>query len=243
MKSLAKFAAVIASAALALAMFGCSSPSTSSQPASPGFEPQDIQVNEPGYAITDEGKLRYAFVAVNPNEGHVAQEVIFTIEAYDAEGSMIAGGGETIATLYPGVETPGAGEVDLFSPDTSTPEVANLTIIAMMDSIVWADTALSAVDIEGAIDIVSPRMATNDDSLDIQATIGLKTGEGISDLGDLEMRAVALLFDESGNALCGTAPVTFTLAKDGDDYQFEAFIPNAPAYKECNLYITPNALA
>ncbi len=243
MKPFAKIAAIIASAALALSALGCSSAPAASQPAGPDFDVQDIQVSNPGYAITDEGKLRYAFVAVNPNEGHVAQEVIFTVEAHDANGSMIAGGGETIAALYPGVETPGSGEVDLFSPDTDNPEVANLTIVAMMDSVVWADTTLSNADIEGAIDIVSPRMAPGDDgSLSIMATIGMKSDDGDSGLASMEARAVAVLFDESGNALCGTSPVTFALSKDGEDYAFEASIPNAPEYKECNLYVTPNAL-
>ena len=90
MKPFAKIAAIIASAALALSALGCSSAPAASQPAGPDFDVQDIQVSNPGYAITDEGKLRYAFVAVNPNEGHVAQEVIFTVEAHDANGSMIA---------------------------------------------------------------------------------------------------------------------------------------------------------
>ena len=36
--------------------------------------------------------------------------------------------------------------------------------------------------------------------------------------------------------------ICFALSKDGEDYAFEASIPNAPEYKECNLYVTPNAL-
>ncbi len=244
MKTLSKIAAVVASAALALSALGCSSAQTSTQSA-PGFEAQDIQVNDPGFAITDEGKLRYAFVAVNPNDGHVAQDVIFTIEAYDASGSMIAGGGETISMLYPGVETPGAGEADLFSSSTDTPEVASLSIVPMMDSVTWSDTGVTNDQIESAIEIVSPHMSTSDDgSIAINAGIKLKAeGEG-QPLGgkDVEVRAIALLFDKSGSALCGTEPVTLTLNANGDICQFEATIPNAPEYGECNLYVTPDTL-
>lgn len=247
MKTLSKIAAIAASAALvlsALSALGCSSSQPSTQSA-PGFEAQDIQVNDPGFAITDEGKLRYAFVAVNPNDGHVAQDVIFTIEAYDASGSMIAGGGETISMLYPGVETPGAGEADLFSSSTDTPEVASLSIVPMMDSVTWSDTDVTNDQIESAIEIVSPHMSTsNDGSIAINAGIKLKAeGEGQPLAGkDLEVRAIALLFDKSGSALCGTEPVTLTLNANGDTCQFEATIPNAPEYGECNLYVTPDAL-
>lgn len=244
MKTLSKIAAVVASAALALSALGCSSAQTSTQSA-PGFEAQDIQVNDPGFAITDEGKLRYAFVAVNPNDGHVAQDVIFTIEAYDASGSMIAGGGETISMLYPGVETPGAGEADLFSSSTDTPEVASLSIVPMMDSVTWSDTGVTNEQIESAIEIVSPHMSTSDDgSIAINAGVKLKAeGEGQPLAGkEVEVRAIALLFDKSGSALCGTEPVALTLNANGDACQFEAAIPNAPEYGICNLYVTPDTL-
>lgn len=244
MKPLAKIAAIVASAALALSVLGCSSPQ-SSAPSTPGFEVQDIQVNESGYSITDDGKLRYAFVAVNPNEGHVAQDVIFTVEAYDANGSMIAGSGETLSILYPGAETPGTGETDLFSSSTDTPEVASLSIAPMMDSVTWSDTDVTNSDIENAIDIVSPHMTTSDDgSISISAGIKLKSeGEGQRFSGkDMDVRAVVLLSDASGNALCGTSPATFTLSANGDTYQYESSIPNAPEYAECNLYVTPGAL-
>lgn len=245
MKTLSKIAAIAASAALVLSAFGCSSTQASSASSTPGFEAQDIQVNDPGYAITDEGKLRYAFVAVNPNDGHVAQDVIFTIEAYDASGSMIAGGGETISMLYPGVETPGAGEADLFSSSTKTPEVASLSIVPMMDSVTWSDTDVTNDQIESAMEIVSPHMSTSDDgSIAINAGIKLKAeGEGQPLSGkDIEVRAIALLFDKSGSALCGTEPATLTLNANGDACQFEATIPNAPEYGECNLYVTPDVL-
>lgn len=244
MKTLSKIAAVVASAALALSALGCSSAQTSTQSA-PGFEAQDIQVNDPGFAITDEGKLRFAFVAVNPNDGHVAQDVIFTIEAYDASGSMIAGGGETISMLYPGVETPGAGEADLFSSSTDTPEVASLSIVPMMDSVTWSDTGVTNEQIESAIEIVSPHMSTSDDgSIAINAGVKLKAeGEGQPLAGkEVEVRAIALLFDKSGSALCGTEPVALTLNANGDACQFEAAIPNAPEYGICNLYVTPDTL-
>ena len=159
---------------------------------------------------------------------------------------MIAGGGETISMLYPGVETPGAGEADLFSSSTDTPEVASLSIVPMMDSVTSVRHRRDQrPGTESAIEIVSPHMSTSDDgSIAINAGIKLKAeGEG-QPLGgkDVEVRAIALLFDKSGSALCGTEPITLTLNANGDTCQFEATIPNAPEYGECNLYVTPDTL-
>lgn len=244
MKILSKIAAIAISAAMAACAFGCGSSGTSAQSSDPGFEPQAIEINDPGFAITEKGKLHYAFVAVNPNDGYVAENVIFTVEAYDANGSMIAGGGETISALYPGAETPGAGETDLFSQTTDNPEVASLSIVAMMDSISWTATTVTNEDIEDSIDIVSPRMATTDNGdLAIKATIQLAEGDAMKlDVSQpIELRAEAILFDESGQALCGTEPVIFTLEPDGEAYSFAAVIANPPKYAQSNLYVTPTA--
>lgn len=240
MKLLAKIAAIAASAALAASAFGCGSSDTATKSSNPGFEPQTIEVNNPGFVITDEGMLRYAFVAVNPNEGHVAQDVVFTVEAYDASGSMIAGGSESIPVLYPGAETAGAGETELFSQETDTPEVANLSIVALMDSVTWADTTMTADDLEAINRIVNPRLSEADDSLDIKASIEMSTGDDAP--ASMELRALALLFNESGQAICGTDVVTFSLSQDEPDYDFNSILANAPAYDECNLYVTPNAI-
>lgn len=243
MKILAKVSAVLVSAAMAACAFGCGSSDASSQASNPGFEPEAIQVNDPGFAITDEGKLRYAFVAVNPNDGYLAEGVAFTIEAYDASGSMIAGSGETISALYPGVETPGSGEADLFSRTTDTPKVASLSIVPMMDTATWTPTDINNDAIENSMEIVSPRMTTTDTGLDIKATVQFAEGDDLKlDTSKVtDFRAVVVLFDDAGNALCGTDPVTFTLDSADATYEFAETIPNPPVYAECNLYVTPLA--
>lgn len=243
MKILSKIAVIAISAALAACAFGCGSSGTSAQSGNPGFEPQDIEINDPGFTVTDEGKMSFAFVAVNPNEGHLAENVIFTVEAYDAGGSMIAGGGITIPALYPGTETAGAGEADLFSRDTATPEVASLSIVAMMDSITWTETDITASDIEKSVSIVKPRKGEDDNgALVIWATIEMDKAEDVrlDTSKPIEMRAVALLFDEDGNAICGTDAVTFTLEPEGA-YDLTESIANPPSYAESMLYVTPAA--
>lgn len=244
MRLFPKIAAVAVSATMAMFAMGCSSSETTSQDSTPGFEPQAIEINESGFAVTDDGMLSYAFVAVNPNEGHVAQDVVFTIEAYDDNGSMIAGGGDSIPVLYPGVETAAAGETELFSKDTSTPKVARLSISALLDSATWTDTSLTADDVENLVDIVNPRMSENDNELNIKASIVMNTGDDDTDgvSGNLELRAVALLSNAAGQAICGTEPVVFTLSSDSPDYDLTTLIVDAPDYEECNLYVTPNAL-
>lgn len=243
MKILAKVSAVIISAAMALTAFGCGSSDSATQTTEPGFEPQDIEINDPGYSISDDGKLRYAFVAVNPNDGYIAEDVIFTIEAYDANGSMIAGGGETISALYPGTETASAGEADMYSQTSDTPEVASLSIVAMMDSVTWTKTTLAGGDVENSMDIVSPRMSNEDNGdLEIKATLGFVDGDDmkLDASKPIELRVVALLFDESGQAICGTAPLTFTLNSADATYEYVATIADPPKYAECTLYVTPN---
>lgn len=244
MKTLSKIAAIAISAAMAVCAFGCGSSDTSAQSGSPGFEPQGIEVVDLGYSITNEGEFRYAFVAVNPNEGHVAENVVFTVEAYDSNGSMIAGGGETISALYPGTETAGAGETELFSRDTATPKVANFSIVAMMDSVTWTTTTITDSDIEDSIEVIKPRMSGNDDGgVDIKASVKLAEGDALKfDASKpVELRAVALLFDENDEVLCGTSPVTFSLDANSDSYSFEQTVSDAPAYSKCSLYVTPTA--
>lgn len=243
MKVLAKIAAVAVSMVMAASAFGCASSDTTSQ-ANPGFEPQDIEIQNPGYVITDEGTLRFAFVAVNPNEGQIAKDVVFTIEAYDANGSMIAGDNETISALYPGTETAGAGETELFSLNEENPKVSSLSIVAIMDSITWSATTITDGDLEDSIDIVKPRSSSTDSGdVQIKASITLAEGDDmkLDASAPIEFRAVALLFDDDGNAICGTSPVVFTLSPDSNAYDFEAAIANPPQYAECNLYVTPSA--
>lgn len=243
MKILSKIAAIAISAAMAACAFGCGSSDTSAQSSNPGFEPQDIEINDPGFAITDEGKMSFAFVAVNPNEGHLAENVIFTVEAYDAGGSMIAGGGITIPALYPNTETAGAGETDLFSRDTNTPEVASLSIVAMMDSITWVETDITASDIEKSVNIVKPRKGVDENGdLVIWATIEMDEEDDVrlDTSKPIELRAVALLFDADGNAICGTDADVFTLEPSGS-YELTESIANPPSYTESTLYVTPTA--
>lgn len=243
MKIFSKIVAIAVSAAMAACAFGCGSSDTGAQSSNPGFEPQDIEINDPGYSITDEGKLRYAFVAVNPNEGYIAEDVVFTVEAYDSNGSMIAGGGDTISALYPGTETAGAGEAELFSRDTETPKVASLSIVAMMDSVTWTETTITASDIEKSINIVKPRMGEDDNGdLVVWATIELDQEEDVrlDTTQPVELRAVALLFNDEGSAICGTDAVTFSLEPEGP-YDFTASVPNPPSYAESTLYVTPAA--
>lgn len=244
MKILSKIAAIAISAAMAACAFGCGSSDTSGQSANPGFEPQDIQVNDLGYYITDEGMLSYAFIAVNPNEGHVAQDVIFTVEAYDASGAMIAGDSLTISALYPDAETPGAGETELFSRNTKNPEVSNLSIMPLKDSITWKDTTISNDDIEESLVIASPRKSDGDNgSIGIKASIQLAEGDDmkLDASKPIELRAVALLFNDAGQAIYGTEPVTFTLTPDDNSYSFVSTIANPPTYAQSTLYVTPTA--
>lgn len=244
MKILAKISAVLISAVMAVSAFGCGSSDATSQATESGSDHQDIEVNDPGFTITDEGKLRYAFIAVNPNDGFIAENAVFTIEAYDSNGSMIVGSGETIADLYPGVETPGSGEADLFSRTSETPEVASLSIIPMMDTVTWTETDITNDAIESSVKIISPRMGVaENDELSIKASIRFAEGDDLKlDTSKLaNFRAVAVLFDDSGRAICGTDPVTLTLDSADATYDFAATIPNPPVYSECNLYVTPTA--
>lgn len=241
MKSFTKIAAVVISAVLAASAFGCGS-SDAAGGSNPGFQPQNIQVNEAGFSITNEGNLRYAFVAVNPNDGYIAEGVTFTIEAYDAKGSMIAGSSDSIAALYPGAETAAAGETELFSPNADVPEVSNLSIVALSGSINWTPTTITKDDLDESIHIVEPHKGdTVDGALEIMADLNLAEGDSmkLDSSKPIELRAVALLFDASGRAICGTAVSTFKLDSDNSSYEFAEIIENPPKYSECVLYVTP----
>lgn len=242
MKSFAKIVAIALTAVMTTSAFGCGSADPAAESQGAGFEPQEIEIQDPGYSITSEGNLRYAFIAINPNDGQIAKDVTFTIEAYDANGSMIAGTSDSISALYPGVETADAGETELFSLSTDTPRVANLSIVAFMDSITWEPTTITNADIDGSIDIVKPRMSdAGNKELLITASVELTEGDEmkLDASKPIELRAVAVLFDESGQALCGTSPVTFTLDTDSSSYSFKETIQNVPQYTECSLYVTP----
>ncbi len=248
-KAFVSFFAIALIGACALVFAGCSNSNQgASDGADQGFEAEEIQVSKSGYTITDDGTVRYAFVAVNPNNGHLAKDVVFTIEGYDGDGNMIVGGGETLSKMYPGSEVAAAGTLDIFETTSEAPKLSTLTIKPMMDSVNWEETTLTGTGIEENYNIEKARMATQSDTgtLNITANVSIKNDQGDnadnanSDLQVLEKAyAVALLEDEEGNLLCGSTPQTFEIDPANQPYLFETEIPNAPKYADANLYVTP----
>ncbi len=140
MKFTNKIAATIAAGVLAFGMLGvvgCSSQEeTPTELTTASINAQDIEVTGVGFTVLDDGTVNYAFTVNNPNEGYIAEGVTFTIEGYDADGSMLVGGGETIQTIYPGVQTAAAGTA--YIPNGGN-ALATFEVSPLMEHVNWTD--------------------------------------------------------------------------------------------------------
>ena len=149
MKLTSKIAASIAAGALAFGMLGvvgCSSQEeTPTELTTASINAQDIEVTGVGFTVLDDDTVNYAFTVNNPNEGYIAEGVTFTIEGYDADGVMLVGGGETIQTIYPGVQTAAAGTA--FLPSSGSP-LATLEVSPLMEHVNWTKTTETAEQVE-----------------------------------------------------------------------------------------------
>lgn len=149
MKFTSKIAATIAAGALAFGMLGvvgCSSEEEqTTELTTAQINAQDIEVTNVGFTALDDGTVNYAFVVNNPNEGYIAEGVTFTVEGYDADGVMVVGGGETIQTVYPGVQTAAAGTA--FLPSGGSP-LTTLEVKPLMEHINWTKTTKSSEEIQ-----------------------------------------------------------------------------------------------
>ena len=149
MKFTSKIAASIAAGALAFGMLGvvgCSSEEQAPEElTTASINAQDIEVTGIGFTVLDDDTVNYAFTVNNPNEGYIAEGVTFTIEGYDADGAMLVGGGETIQTIYPGVQTAAAGTAYLSS---GASPLATLEISPLMEHVNWSKTTETPEEVE-----------------------------------------------------------------------------------------------
>ncbi len=211
MKLTSKIAASIAAGALAFGMLGvvgCSSQEeTPTELTTASINAQDIEVTGVGFTVLDDDTVNYAFTVNNPNEGYIAEGVTFTIEGYDADGVMLVGGGETIQTIYPGVQTAAAGTA--FLPSSGSP-LATLEVSPLMEHVNWTKTTETAEQVENEFstsdvtvqDIDGTQMVTGNISIDF----GNDSSSSDSAASMLDMRATArvvVLFKNDAGEIIG----------------------------------------
>lgn len=254
--------------ALAMSVFalgGCASNSTENA-TNPGFEATDIEIQQSGYTIGDDGTLRYAFVAVNPNEGHLAQNVAFSMEAYDSDNRIVAGAGVTMPLMYPGEELAASGTAEVFKSTAATAGANSGSNAGGIISSAGATTGSTATGSTGdqaaqpqiAYIQITPMMDsiewsdTTYDKAKLEEEIvfeGATSTKGESNnlgitaqvsttLESVSLSAVAIVFDGEGNPICGSEVAEFDCTKD-EAAQVSLDIPNVPEYTECFVYISP----
>lgn len=240
MKAFSRIFAVMAAAAMACALVlplaGCAGGQSQSSDAGPGFDVESVKVDGSGFTIGADGTLRYAFIAVNPNDGHVASNVIFSIEGYNENGQMVAGGGATIPVMYPGVKAGGSGTTQLFARDGQVPNVARLEISANMDAITWSDTSYTATDVQDLVSVENASLDNVGADLSISADLSTTASQNI------DVYTVSILKDANGNPIVGSDSQNYTLNAGGDAAIYGASISDVPEYSSCELFTMPTTL-
>lgn len=238
-KTLVSLLVVAMISAFSAVLVGCSGNDQNGTSGADDFEIEDIQVINSGFTVTGDNQVNFAFVAMNPNMGHLANDVVFTIEGYDADGNLIVGGGQTLSMMYPESEVAAAGTLEIYSQDDNNAPLETLNITPMMDSISWEETTITGAALDEDYYIDRAIMNKQDDgSLDITANVGIN--EGVEDAAILASAyGVVVLENEEGEILCGSDPVIFTIDLDNQPYPFQTSILNAPEYTSCTLYVTP----
>lgn len=249
--------AIVAAGALAVSMLvlaGCSS-AESGNASEPNFDVADIEVTQSGYTLADDGTMRFAFTATNPNEGHLAKNVVFSLEAYDSDNRIVAGAGVTVPLMYPGHEEAACGSTQVYanvaaSTGTAADEgaqasaaqatdsdvdVAYVQIVPVMDSIEWSDTIYDESQLAEGIVVDSTSKSNGaDGSLAIAAKVSTTFDEA-------SLLAVALLFDADGNPICGSNTTSFECSANGGVSSIEVSVDDAPEYAHCYIYVTLGA--
>lgn len=212
MKFTSKIAATIAAGALAFGMLGvvgCSSQEdTPTELTTASINAQDIEVTGVGFTVLDDDTVNYAFTVNNPNEGYIAEGVTFTIEGYDADGSMLVGGGETIQTIYPGVQTAAAGTA--FLPEGGN-ALATLEISPLMEHVNWTKTTETPEEVENQFTTSDVNVENVDGTEQVTGKLSIDFGNDSSSSDSaasmLDMRATArvvvLFKNEAGEIIGG----------------------------------------
>lgn len=212
MKIVSKLIASAAVCVLAFSLVGCagdSTPQEEKEYTTQEISAQDVEVTGQGYSVASDGTVNYAFMINNPNEGYVAQNLTFTIEGYSADDMMLIGGGETVAEVYPGVETAVAGISYISDPDT---EIARFEITPLMETVTWEKTDMTADEVKDMFSVGGIETTRQDDgTLVVSATVSTDLGKDKEENANepaaptdlIEAHAVCILRDDSGNILCG----------------------------------------
>lgn len=212
MKFTSKIAATVAAGALAFGMLGvvgCSSQDeTPTELTTASINAQDIEVTGVGFTVLDDSTVNYAFTVNNPNEGYIAEGVTFTIEGYDADGTMLVGGGETIQTIYPGVQTAAAGTA--FLPSAGSP-LTTLEISPLMEHVNWTKTTETPEEVQGEFTTSDVTVGDVDGVQQVSGKISVDFGndssaaESAASMLDMRTtaRIVVLFKNEAGEIIGG----------------------------------------
>lgn len=236
--------AAVVAGALAVSAFafaGCGS-SEGGATTEPDFEVADIEVAQSGYTLSDDGTLRFAFTATNPNEGHLAHNVVFSLEAYDSEGHIVAGAGVTVPLMYPGHTEAACGSTQVYANTVSgasasqaqgsSVDVAYIQVSPVMDSVEWSDTSYDEEQLEQAISIDrTSKSGKAGGDMTVNAEVS-------TTLSGASFSAVVLLLDAEGNPTCGSDTVSFECS-EGEQGSVSVSIADAPEHETCYIYVSP----
>lgn len=285
MKKAGKVLAAFTAAALAfgvVGMAGCSSSDTKADDSTvyeaDSINAQDITVTNSGYSVHDvEGldadgnsvmnvEANYAFLVENPNTGYVAQNVPFSINAYNAAGETVFSAGNSVMYLYPGITTAVSGTTTFQPTDEIDQTVTTFEVVPVLTGIEYLKTGLSNGEIADMFKVNNPEVTENPEgdavgsdqvSYTVSASISGDLADGtkifkVADLENtLEGHAVAVFTDAEGNIVYGTDPSNILIdettadmlkqtTEDGSPMSnFSVSLSWLPEYQNFQIYVMP----
>lgn len=244
---------------------GCSSESSTSSNKTPvDASDPNIDIVSTGFSTAYADKIEFGFSATNKQEGQLARNVLFAVEAYNSDDQALAGTSATISALYPNVETYSAGSMDYYdlsvtqataepAEDAAAAEAAegeettavatgaatvtNTTISYLKVTLMPSSVEWTSTDVKA--DQIENVIKTGDVEVftvntDLTFNSTYTVPENSVFAGN-EIRAQVVVFNADGEPIAGSDPMYLP----GEDGDFTIWLFDSPGFEDYKIYFTP----
>lgn len=255
-----------------LALSGCSSDRGKVQKSSEATtytteeaQATDISVENAGfegiYDPTDETaaaptEYQFVFEVKNSNADYVAKDVAFNVVGMDGDGNMLFSKGVSCPYVYPDITTVVTGSATIpgtTEPDQPIPNLTDLYVEPLMESVDWVKNELTADELNNMFKVSNVEAVSTDSSIEVTATIegDLSLADMVYSISDyentLEAHAVAVFSNEDGELMFGSQSQTLLIDQqtlddikaDSGYRNFSVRLPFAMKYDNVQLYVMP----
>lgn len=243
---------------------GCSSDGASESKTPVDSSDDNIDIVSTGFNTATVGKVEFAFSAMNKQEGQLARNVLFAVEAYNSDDQALGGTSATISALYPNVETYSAGSMEYYDlsvtqataepaedaaaaaaaeGEETTPaeagatSITNTTVAYLKVTLMPSSIDWTSTDVKA--DQIENVIKTGDiDVFTVNNDLTFNSTYTVPEnsvFSGQEIRAQVVVFDADGSPIAGSDPMYLP----GEDGEFTIWLFDAPGFAESKIFFTP----